>query len=152
MRGEQGFKILMADEIDPFGGSLFDDFLGEGGIRPGSTVSGVGRLRYRSGSDPKDWSQPGGSDYLPRDWHMQCGAEDWSGGARSSGGFEITFPTPFAEPPLVICCAAGTIPAFEEIRFQTTIQSAAVIEVYWWSTNNLTKVVINWLALGPIGL
>jgi len=47
---------------------------------------------------------------------------------------------------------AGTFPPFEEIRAMVTIQSAAAIEIYWWSTNNLTKAYFNWLALGPIGI
>ncbi len=139
----------MSEDEDAFSGA-FDDFLGT--IKSGTTVSGVGRLRYRQGSDVKDWSQPGGSKYLSRDWHMQCGCKKWTGAARNSGAFEITFPTPFAEPPLILVGPSGTTPLFEEIRFQTTIQSASVIEVYWWSTNNLTKVQVNWLALGPIGL
>ena len=142
----------MADELDAFSGDLFGDFLGAGAIGAGRTVSGVGRLRYRQGNNAKDWSGAGGSKYLPRDWHMQCGSQKWSGTARTSGGFEITFPVPFAEPPIILVSPAGTFPPFEEIRWQSTIQSSAVIEVYWWSTNNLTKVYVNWLALGPIGL
>jgi hypothetical protein len=35
---------------------------------------------------------------------------------------------------------------------QTTIASASTVEVYWWSTNNLTRIWVNWLAMGPIGL
>lgn len=141
----------MAEDDDAFGGETFDDFLATG-IRPGTTVSSVGRLRYRQGGDAKDWSWYGNAKYLPRDWHMQCGAARWSGSARQSGGIEVTFPTPFAEPPLVMTCPAGTFPPFEEVRSATTIQSAAAIEIYWWSTNNLTRVYFNWLALGPIGL
>ena len=140
----------MAENDDAFGGEVFDDFLGE--IKPGTTVSGAGRLRYRQGSDKRDWSAGGNAKYLPGDWHMQCGAHEKMFTQRKSGGFEITFPTPFAEPPVFIVSCAGTLPLFEEVRFQATIQSAAVIEVYWWSTNNLTRVYVNWLALGPIGL
>ena len=149
MRVGIGCKILMAKDDDAFSGA-FDDFMGD--VRPGTTVSGVGRLRYRQGNNPRDWSSAGGSKYLPHDWHMQCGAKKWTGGARRSGGFEIRFPIPFAEPPVILVSPAGTNPNFEEIRFQSTIQSSAVIEVYWWSTNNLTSVWVNWLALGPIGL
>ncbi len=139
----------MSENDDAFGGK-FSEFLGD--VRPGQTVSMAGRLRYRQGNDPRDWSGPGGSKYLPHDWFMQCGAKRWSGGARRSGGFEVFFPVPFGDGPIVLVTCAGTFPPFEEVRFQSTIQSSAAIEVYWWSTNNLTKVYISWLALGPIGL
>lgn len=140
----------MAEDKDAFGGEAFKDWVGD--IRPGTRVSHVGLLRYRQGNDPRDWSGGGGSKYLPGDWHMMCGCSHQSFSARSSGGFEITFPVPFAEPPLCFVSPAGTTPLFEEIRYQVTIQSAAVIEVYWWSTNNLTHLWVNWLAMGPIGL
>ncbi len=72
--------------------------------------------------------------------------------ARNSGGFEFNFPVPFAEPPILISSIAGTLPNFEESIIQTTVQSASTVEVYWWSTNNLTRIWVNWLALGPIGI
>ena len=139
----------MSENDDAFG-SGFSDFLGD--IKPGKTVSMAGRLRYRQGNDPRSWAGAGGSKYLPHDWYMMCGAQKWSGGARKSGALEITFPVPFAEPPVILVTCAGTFPPFEEVRMQSTIASAAVIEVYWWSTNNLTKLYVNWLAMGPIGL
>ena len=136
-------------EDDAFEGG-FDDFLGD--IAPGRTVSMAGRLRYRQGNDPRDWSGAGGSKYLPHDWYMMCGSKKWSGAAAKSGGFEITFPIPFGDSPVMLVTCAGTFPPFEEVRMQSTIQSAAVIEVYWWSTNNLTKLYVSWFAMGPIGL
>ena len=141
----------MAEEEDAFGSGTFDDFLATG-IRPGKTVSGGGRLRYQLGGKARDWSWYGNQKFLSRDWHMQCGASRWSGAAANSGNIEVFFPTPFAEPPLVMMCPAGTFIPFQEIRAMVTIQSAAAIEIYWWSTINLTKVYFNWLALGPIGL
>jgi hypothetical protein len=83
---------------------------------------------------------------------MQTGCYRDTFTARSSGGFEFDFPVPFADPPLLISSIAGTLPAFEESVMQTTVQSASTVEVYWWSTNNLTRIWVNWLALGPIGL
>ncbi len=140
----------MSENDDAFGGDLFGDFLDT--VKPGTRVSAVGMMRYRQGNDPRNWSGPGGSKYLPGDWHMQCGAHKKMFTVRKSGGFEITFPIPFAEPPLFLVSCAGTLPMFEEVRMQSTIQSAAVIEIYWWSTNFLTRVYVNWLAFGPIGL
>ncbi len=136
------------DEFSEEGG--FGDWLS--GLRPGHKVSLGGSLRYRQGSDPKDWSQPGGSKYLPREWQMQVGAQKWTGGARKSAGFEINFPVAFADPPVVLVSCSNTTPLFEEVRFQVTFQSAATVEVYWWSTNNLTLVSVSWLAIGPIGM
>jgi hypothetical protein len=140
----------MAENEDAFGGELFGDWLE--GIKPGRVSSAVGQMRYRAGSDPRDWSAPGSSKYLPGDWHMQCGCYRKMFTARSSGGFEFDFPIAFAEPPLLISSIAGTLPSFEEAVMQTTVQSSSTIEVYWWSTNNLTRIWVNWLALGPIGI
>ena len=81
---------------DAFGGDEFSDFISD--IQPGSKVgSWVGKLRYRQGNDPRDWSSAGGSTYLPKDWQMQCGSFRDMFTARNSGGFEITFPVPFGE-------------------------------------------------------
>ena len=137
-------------EQDAFSDEIFDDWKGE--IRPGSKESHVGMLRYRQGNDARDWSGGGAQKFLPGDWEMQAGCSKQTFSARKSGGFEITFPVPFAEPPLCFVSPAGTTPLFEEIRYQVTIQSNAVIEVYWWSTNNLTALWVDWLAMGPIGL
>ena len=140
----------MSDNDDAFSGA-FSDW--DVGVKPGTRLSLlIGRLRYRQGNDIKDWSGAGGTKYVVNDWHMQVGAHEEMFTQRSSGGFEVTFPIPFAEPPLFVVSPAGTKPLFEEIRFQATVQSAAVFEVYWWSTNNLTRVYVNWLAIGPIAL
>jgi hypothetical protein len=136
---------------DAFDGDLFNDWLGE--IKPGGKVSGLtGQLRYRQGSDGVDWSAAGAQKYLPHEWHMQVGAAYDMFTSRNSGGFEITFPTPFAEPPIVLVTIAATLPLFEQVDIQAPIQSASVCEVYWWSVNNITRIYVNWLAFGPIGL
>jgi hypothetical protein len=140
----------MSESDDAFGGDLFGGFLDT--MKPGTSVSGVGRLRYRQGNNVRDWAGPGGSKYLARDWHMQCGAFKKLFTVRKSGGFEITFPIPFGGTPLVLVSPSGTWPPFEEIRYSVEIQSAAVVEIYWWSTNFITRVYVNWFALGPIGL
>ena len=139
----------LSDQQDDFG-DFFDNWLG--GIRPGSKVANIAALRYRQGSDPRDWSQAGGSKYLPGEWHFQCGSQKWTGGAAASGGFEITFPVQFAEPPVIIGTPTLTTPLFKDVRIQINIQSAAVVEVYWFAAVNLTLVWVNWLAIGPIGL
>jgi hypothetical protein len=82
---------------------------------------------------------------------MQCGSFRDIFAARNSGGFEVDFPEPFANPPIVHATIAGTLPAFEESQISVVIQSSATFEVYWWSTNNITRIYINWLAMGPIG-
>jgi hypothetical protein len=142
----------MAEQEDAFGGDLFADWLD--GLSPGAgrVSSLIGQLRYRAGGSSTDWSTPGSTKYLPRDWHMQTGCFRDMFTARSSGGFEFDFPVSFSEPPLLISSIAGTLPSFEEAVMQTTVASASTVEVYWWSTNNLTRIWVNWLALGPIGL
>lgn len=142
----------MSEQEDAFGGDLFAGWLDQFGPGEGRVSSLVGQLVYRAGSDALDWSQPGSTKYLPRNWHMQAGCYRDTFTARSSGGFEFDFPIPFADPPLLISSIAGTLPAFEESIIQTTVQSKTTIEVYWWSTNNLTRIWVNWLALGPIGV
>lgn len=134
---------------DLFGG-FFNDFLE--GFKPGTKVRNIGLLRYRQGNDPRDWSGAGGTKYLPSDWHMQCGTQKWTGGAATSGAFEITYPTPFADNPVIIGTVINTTPLFEDCRIHMSHASAAVCEVYWFSANNLTRVDVSWLALGPIAL
>ncbi|MFN2213925.1 MAG: hypothetical protein ACK2UE_12715, partial [Anaerolineales bacterium] len=123
----------MAKEYeDAFDNELFDDW---GAIQPGNVISPLrDKLRYRQGNDPVDWSSPGGSKYLPRDWQMQCGAAKDTFTARSFGGFEITFPVAFGDNPVFVCSVAGTLPAFTAVsQLQAIPASAAVMEVYWWS-------------------
>ena len=139
----------MTDQDDGFGG-YYDSFLE--GITPGSKVSSGGIFRYRQGGDPRDWSAAGGSKYLPGDWQMQAGCIKWTGAAAASGMVEITFPTPFADSPIVLCTVTNTNPGFERCVVQPTIAAPSLLEVYWWSDNNLTRVDIFWLALGSIGL
>lgn len=141
----------MSDE-DAFGGDLFADWMENLEPGAGKVSSMIGRLIYRQGGSSTDWSTPGAQKFLPRDWHMQCGCYRKIFTARSSGGFSFTFPISFAEPPIIISSIAGTLPSFEESVMQTTIASASTVEVYWWSTNNLTRIWVNWLAMGPIGL
>jgi hypothetical protein len=142
----------MAEEQDQdaFGGDIFSNW---GDVEPGHVISNIAdKLRYRQGNDYDDWSSPGGSKYLPRNWYMQCGAAKDSFTVRSSGGFEVTFPQPFGDNPLFLCNVIGTLPAFTEITgLQAIVQSAAVMEVYWWSAANITQIYINWLAIGPVG-
>ena len=137
-------------EKDVFDDDLFTGFLDK--VEPGATVPGIiGKLKYRAGSDPNDWDQAGSTKYLPGQWHMQVGSFRDMFTARSSGGFAVSFPEPFANPPIVFASVSGTLPAFEEVQIMTTIASASTFEVYWWSVNNLTRVYIHWLAFGPIG-
>jgi hypothetical protein len=142
----------MAEEQDQdaFGGDIFSNW---GDVEPGHVISNIAdKLRYRQGNDYDDWSSPGGSKYLPRNWYMQCGAAKDTFTVRSSGGFEVTFPQPFGDNPLFLCNVIGTLPAFTEITgLQAIVQSAAVMEVYWWSAANITQIYINWLAIGPVG-
>ena len=137
----------MADQDDSFG-DFFRSFTE--GIKPGSKVMPL--LRYRQGADLKDWSTAGSQKYVPGDWHMQCGCKKWSGAANDHGAVELTFPTPFAEPPVLVMTPTNTVPGFKEVNVMVTVQSAAVYEVYWFSVDNLTRVDFFWLALGPIGL
>lgn len=139
----------MTDNSDGFG-DFFDNWLG--GIKPGSRVANIAALRYRQGSDPRDWSQPGGTKYLPGEWHLQCGSQKWSGAAAVSGGFEITFPIQFAEPPVILAVPTLSTPLFQDVRLQVNIQSAGAVEVYWFSAVNITLLWVHWLAIGPIGL
>ncbi|MFN2263062.1 MAG: hypothetical protein ACK2UM_02275 [Anaerolineales bacterium] len=142
----------MAKEYeDAFDNELFDDW---GAIQPGNVISPLrDKLRYRQGNDPVDWSSPGGSKYLPRDWQMQCGAAKDTFTARSFGGFEITFPVAFGDNPVFVCSVAGTLPAFTAVsQLQAIPASAAVMEVYWWSAANITRIYVNWIAIGPIGI
>ena len=136
---------------DPFAGG-FASFTDN--IKPGTSIgSWVGKMRYRQGNDPRDWSSCGGSTYLPRDWQMQCGAFMDMFTARKFGGFEVTFPVPFGDSPIVMCTTTGTLPGFEQIaQLQAVIQSSAVVEIYWWSVNNITRIYVNWFAFGPVGL
>jgi hypothetical protein len=140
----------MADE-DAFGGDLFGDW---GAVEPGHVITNVSeKLRYRQGNDYNDWSSPGGTKYLPRNWYMQCGAAKDTFVAKASGGFEVTFPQAFGDNPIFLCNVTGTLPGFTEITgLQAIVQSAAVMEVYWWSAANITRIYINWLAIGPVGV
>lgn len=142
----------MADQEDAFGGDLFSNWMENLEPGVGKVSSLIGQLRYRAGGSSTDWSTPGSTKYLPRDWHMQAGCFRDMFTARSSGGFEFDFPVAFSEPPLLISSIAGTLPSFEEAVMQTTVASASTVEVYWWSVNNLTRIWVNWLALGPIGI
>ena len=141
----------MAEDQDGFGGDIFSNW---GDVEPGHVISNIAdKLRYRQGNDYDDWSSPGGSKYLPRNWYMQCGAAKDTFTVRSSGGFELEFPQPFGDNPIFLCNVTGTLPAFTEITgLQAVVQSAAVMEIYWWSAANITRIYINWLAIGPVGV
>lgn len=132
-------------------GDLFDDFIIEG-IRPGHQVSMVGAMRYRQGANVQDWSAPGAQKFLPRDWHMQCGCEKWTGSAATFGGIEIYFPTPFAYEPIVLATATNTTPLYKPVNVLASIVGPDGVEIYWSCGTSLTRVDINWLALGAIGL
>ena len=141
----------MAEDQDAFSGELFNDW---GAIEPGHVISPLkSSIRYRQGGDVSDWSDPGSQKFLPRDWEIQVGAMKDTFVARSSGGFEVVYPVPFADNPIFVCTVTGTMPAFEEVsQLQAIPSSPAIMEVYWWSVNNITRIYINWIAIGPIGL
>ena len=142
----------MPEDEDAFGGDLFKAWLDNLGPGAGRVSALIGQLRYRAGSSKNDWSSPGSTKFLPRDWHMQVGCFRKMFSARKSGGFEFDFPVDFADPPILISSIAGTLPSFEQVVMQTTVQSKSTVEVYWWSVNNLTRIWVNWLAMGPIGI
>jgi hypothetical protein len=144
----------MIDEYDDDTGG-FGDFFGDFldiGIRPGHKVSMVGQLRYRQGSDPRDWSGSGAAKYLPRDWHMMCGSKQWTGAAATSGAVEVTFPAPFGDLPLILATVHNTTPIFKTCELLASPASSQTMEIYWRCSDSLTRVDIYWLALGPIGI
>ena len=138
-------------EDDIFGGDVFDSW---DEVEPGHIISKFpSRLRYRQGGDYDNWATYGGTKYLARNWHMQCGAARDTFTARKFGGFSITYPAPFGDDPIFLATVTGTLPGFEEVyALQCIAASRAVMEVYWWSINNITRIYINWLAIGPTGL
>ena len=143
----------MAEQKDEdlFGGDVFDNW---DEVEPGHIISKFpSRLRYRQGADVSNWIACGGTKYLPRNWFMQCGAQKDTFTARKFGGIEVTFPTPFGDNPIFLCNVIATLPVFEAVyALQAVAASRSVMEVYWWSVNNFTRVYFNWLAIGPVGL
>ncbi len=139
------------DYHDAFDEELFTDW---GVIKPGHVISALSeRLRYRCGNSPRNWSGAGSTKYLPRDWQMMCGSFRDIFTARSFGGFEVTMPVPFADNPLFLCTVTATLPGFKEVsQLQAVVVNPEKIEVYWWSVDNLTRIYINWLAIGPVGI
>jgi len=135
---------------DDFG----DIFSGWDQVKPGHVVTALGeKLRYRQGNDYNDWSSCGGTRYLPRNWFMQCGAAKDTFIQRDSGGFEIEYPVPFGDNPIFLCNVTGTLPGFTEITgLQAVAQNNEIMEIYWWSAANITRIYVNWLAIGPVGV
>ena len=142
----------MSDFDDPLNEvmDIFSDFLS--GLRPGSKVSAAGLLRYRAGSDARDWAAPGETKRLPAEWQMLAGSIQWSGTAQTSGTLEVTFPAIFSGLPLVFVTPIGTTPLFRDIRCQAPLAGAGSMEIWWFSEENLTTATFCWLAIGPIGL
>jgi hypothetical protein len=138
-------------EEDAFEGDIFSGFGTE--IEPGHVITDLtGKLRYRQGGDYDDWSMTGGTKYLPRNWYMQCGAAKDIFAAATSGGFEVEYPEPFGNNPIFLCDVIATLPVFTEITcIECETQSPSVMEIYWWSAANITRIYINWLAIGPVG-
>ena len=128
----------------------FDDFSG-GNLKPGRKATLGGTLRYHEGSDPNDWSFPGGAKYVPHDYMILVGSFKWTGTARTSGAVEVTFPAVFAGEPIVICSVASTVPVWQDCRCQAPPSSGSAFEIYWFSAVNLTQVVFHWLGIGPLG-
>jgi hypothetical protein len=141
----------MAEQEDAFGGDVFSNW---GEVEPGHVVSLLSeKLRYRQGNSYDDWSGAGGTKYLPRNWFMQIGAAKDTFVQRDSGGFEVEYPVPFGDTPIFLCNVIATLPGFTEITgLQAVAASEAVMEVYWWSAANITRIYINWLAIGPVGV
>lgn len=139
---------MAADDEDE---GEFADFFPPG-LRPGRAISLSGKLRYRQGSDSRDWADPGGQKYVPLDWIMQCGCVAWTGTARTYGAVEVTFPARFSGTPVVLATPVNTAPPFEDIRLQACLSSAAGMEIHWHSAVGLTRVEVCWLALGPMGV
>jgi hypothetical protein len=128
----------------------FSDFLKW--LRPGQKIGLSGVLRYHEGSDPRDWADPGGAKYLPKEWQMLCGSIAWTGSAADHGAVEVTFPAAFSGTPIVLVTPINTTPLYKDIRCQAPLTSAAAMEIWWFSANNLTAATFTWLAIGPIGL
>jgi hypothetical protein len=139
----------MVDQEEGFG-DFFSSFTE--GMKPGSKIYDFGLLRYRQGAHSRNWALPGAVNYLPGDYQILAGCQKWTGAAAASGGFEVTYPTPFAENPIILLTVTNTTPLFERAVVQATNQSSSVCEVYWWSDNNLTRIDVYWFALGPISL
>lgn len=140
----------MSDD-DPFGedfGSL-EDFMS--GLKPGESRPLSGILRYRQGNDPLDWSTGGASKYIPGSWQMLAGSIMWEGAADVFGGVEFNFASRFVNNPLVIATPTYTWPLFTWVSCMPAISSPYALTIYWWSKTNITQVMFNWLAMGPVG-
>ncbi len=136
-------------------GNYFDDWLNR--LKPGEGAGFVmpeifGKLRYRQGGSKTSWENPGGSKYVPGPWQMQAGSIAWTGGAALVGTKDVSMPVEFGNGFLVIASPTATTPNFEDVTIMCAISNDQDFSLIWHSVNNLTRVVINWLALGTIGL
>lgn len=127
----------------------FEDFMAS--LEPGRKARSWGILRYREGNDPHSWAGPGATIYIPTDYQILVGASKWTGSARTSGAYEVTFPVVFADLPLIFATPISTTPLFQDVRIQCPPSSGAAFEWYWFAGANLTVVTVSWLAIGPVG-
>ena len=146
----------MGDEF----GDFFDDWMKRIGPGPDDGNGGdtfimpeiFGKLRYRQGGSKTSWENPGAAKYTPGPWQFQAGSVRWTGGARKVGTEDVSMPVEFGFGFLVIASPTATTPNFEDVTVMCSISNNQDFTLIWHSVNNLTRVVINWIAMGTISL
>ena len=61
-------------------------------------------------------------------------------------------PVTFSDGFLVWATPVATVPIFEDVRLMCSISNNQEFTLAWWSTNNITQLVFNWLAMGEVSL
>lgn len=103
-----------------------------------------GNVRMRQGGDPSDWTVPGTTNYTENRKDMQT----FFGSAMSTAGtVTVTFPTPFAQKPIVVAGIFGSTLGTPSVKTITTTS-------FTFQANNLLGILspnltVLWMATGP---
>lgn len=116
---------------------------------------GSGFLRARTGASDSSWDTATGLNVtqVVNSPNMQAGANYWTVTAAASGTVTLTFPVAFDDAPLVIATVADTTsstPTVIHINESNVTASGATFEWFTTGGGNITTIVINWIALGPM--
>lgn len=120
--------------------SVISDKIADGAVVPAKTNGALPVLIHRQGGSATDWSSPGTTSYAVTDAVIQCGATN----ATKATYVTVTFPSPFAQTPVVTCQLMNSFIS----SYAILITAVSTTQFTFYNSNANNDCVVLWTAMG----
>ncbi len=123
---QNSYRLLMSGGTNPFWASL---------------------VQLRQGGDANNWQIGGTTTRNPADSFLQVGCIDITTNGSGVGSAVVTYPSAFAQRPLIIATVGGSSTGKVNVTFSDDSVSGCTLRAYNIDVGAVT-IQVNWLAIG----